>query len=132
MPDRLTDVRIPDFRDIERRIAELGGTRGLRILINGVAAAARVARNATRASRAFTDRSGGLRAGIVVRRRRGRVVLRGAAPHTHLVELGHGGPHPAAPHPFLVPSVEGTRDAQVQAAAKTVERLLRREFAKRR
>jgi len=25
------------------------------------------------------------------------------APHTHLVEEGHGGPHPAGAHPFFVP-----------------------------
>lgn len=26
------------------------------------------------------------------------------APHAHLVEHGHGGPHPAPPHPFLEPA----------------------------
>ena len=25
------------------------------------------------------------------------------APHAHLVEYGHGGPHPAPPHPFIRP-----------------------------
>ena len=29
----------------------------------------------------------------------------GDAPHAHLVELGHGGPKPAPPHPFLEPAV---------------------------
>ncbi len=28
----------------------------------------------------------------------------GEAPHAHLVEFGHGGPHPAPPHPFLEPA----------------------------
>ena len=27
------------------------------------------------------------------------------APHAHLVEDGHGGPHPAPPHPFFRPKV---------------------------
>ena len=26
------------------------------------------------------------------------------APHAHLVEFGHGGPHPAPPHPFIRPA----------------------------
>ncbi len=26
------------------------------------------------------------------------------APHGHLVEFGHGGPHPAPPHPFVRPA----------------------------
>jgi HK97 gp10 family phage protein len=26
------------------------------------------------------------------------------APHAHLVEYGHGGPHPAPPHPFIRPA----------------------------
>lgn len=28
--------------------------------------------------------------------------------YLHLVELGHGGPHPAPPHPFLRPAYEST------------------------
>lgn len=28
------------------------------------------------------------------------------APHAHLVEYGHGGPHPAPPHPYLEPAAE--------------------------
>jgi HK97 gp10 family phage protein len=30
------------------------------------------------------------------------------APHSHLVEYGHGGPHPAPPHPFFRPAVDET------------------------
>lgn len=28
------------------------------------------------------------------------------APHAHLVEYGHAGPHPAPPHPFFRPAVD--------------------------
>lgn len=28
------------------------------------------------------------------------------APHGHLVEFGHGGPHPAPPHPFVRPAID--------------------------
>lgn len=30
-----------------------------------------------------------------------RVKIGSDAPHAHLVEYGHGGPHPAGPHPFV-------------------------------
>lgn len=32
------------------------------------------------------------------------------APHGHLVEYGHGGPHPAPPHPFVRPAFDATKD----------------------
>lgn len=32
------------------------------------------------------------------------------APHAHLVEFGHAGPHPAPPHPYMRPAVENKRD----------------------
>jgi len=32
------------------------------------------------------------------------------APHAHLVEHGHGGPHPAPPHPFLRPAFDEAKD----------------------
>jgi HK97 gp10 family phage protein len=31
------------------------------------------------------------------------------APHAHLVEFGHAGPHPAPPHPFMRPAIEKNR-----------------------
>lgn len=31
------------------------------------------------------------------------------APHAHLVEYGHGGPHPAPPHPFFRPAWDEVR-----------------------
>jgi HK97 gp10 family phage protein len=32
------------------------------------------------------------------------------APHAHLVEYGHAGPHPAPPHPFVRPAWDESRD----------------------
>jgi len=32
------------------------------------------------------------------------------APHAHLVEFGHAGLHPAPPHPFFRPAVDGCRE----------------------
>ncbi len=41
-----------------------------------------------------------------------------AAPHAHLVEYGHGGPHPAPPHPFIRPAWDGIKDEIRQDLAK--------------
>jgi HK97 gp10 family phage protein len=43
----------------------------------------------------------------------------------HLVEFGHKGPHPAGPHPFLVPAAKGSTDfflSQCREAGKVLER----------
>ena len=42
----------------------------------------------------------------------------GDAPHAHLVEHGHGGPHPAPAHPFLEPALEETEDQIYDAIIK--------------
>lgn len=33
-----------------------------------------------------------------------------SAPHAHLVEYGHGGPHPAPAHPFMRPAFDAAAD----------------------
>lgn len=33
------------------------------------------------------------------------------APHAHLVEFGHGGPHPAPPHPFFRPAWDEIKES---------------------
>jgi len=39
------------------------------------------------------------------------------APHAHLVEYGHAGPHPAPPHPFLRPAWDSIKDEIKQDVA---------------
>ena len=46
------------------------------------------------------------------------------APHAHLVEYGHGGPHPAPPHPFIRPSF----DKRADEAYDEMRRVLRNEL----
>ena len=46
------------------------------------------------------------------------------APHAHLVEYGHGGPHPAPPHPFILPSF----DKRADEAYDEMRRVLRDEL----
>jgi len=47
------------------------------------------------------------------------------APHAHLLEYGHAGPHPAPPHPFFRPAVDGCREEVMKnirtGLKKTVE-----------
>jgi HK97 gp10 family phage protein len=37
-------------------------------------------------------------------------VIGNKAPHAHLVENGHGGPHPAPEHPFMAPAYEASKE----------------------
>jgi HK97 gp10 family phage protein len=46
------------------------------------------------------------------------------APHAHLVEFGHGGPHPAPPHPFLRPAAIAARPLVRQIIEDGLKRLL--------
>lgn len=46
------------------------------------------------------------------------------APHAHLDEWGHGGPHPAPAHPFMRPAVASVRWAIVQIIENALRRLL--------
>jgi len=48
------------------------------------------------------------------------------APHAHLVEFGHGGPRPAAPHPYMRPAVDRKRSRIKRLAADAILGLLRK------
>ena len=69
------------------------------------------------------------RAGTAGRRRRrvqvavlARVVS--SAPHTHLVESGHGGPRPAPAHPFIEPALRSVDARAFSAFRDTAARRL--------
>lgn len=67
---------------------------------------ARMIAQEARATTAFTDKTGTLRSRMYSEKV-GEYWRAGArAPHAHLVEYGHGGPHPAPAHPFLRPAKE--------------------------
>lgn len=51
-------------------------------------------------------------------------VDRKKAPHAHLVEFGHGGPHPAPPHPYLRPAMESTKGQVLQIISDGFLRLV--------
>lgn len=61
---------------------------------------------------------------VVGTRRRGpnagRPVTYDPARTAHLVELGHGGPHPAPAHPFLAPAVATSKAAAEAAVADKI------------
>jgi len=75
-------------------------------------------------------RSGNLRSALRIkkasRRRGARVTVgvhaaEGGAPYANPVEFGHGGPHPAPPHPFVRPAF----DARVDEAYEKLKEQLR-------
>ena len=75
-------------------------------------------------------RSGTLRSALRIkkasRRRGARVTVgvhaaEGGAPYANPVEFGHGGPHPAPPHPFVRPAF----DARVDEAYEKLKEQLR-------
>jgi len=51
-------------------------------------------------------------------------VDRRKAPHSHLIEFGHGGPHPAPAYPFLRPAVAATRGAAMSIIEGALKRML--------
>lgn len=48
-------------------------------------------------------------------------VDRKRAPHAHLVEFGHGGPHPAPAHPYLRPAFDAVKRAAVAMVGKEIK-----------
>ncbi len=46
------------------------------------------------------------------------------ARHAHLVEGGHGGPHPAPPHPFWEPAVQAHGQEAAQALEDTIGEMI--------
>jgi len=51
------------------------------------------------------------------------------APHKHLVEMGHGGPHPAPAHPFFGPVIDELRDKIAREIKQEVIAELERAMA---
>jgi len=89
-------------------LAKVGEDKGVREGVQGIAEEMRDdMRSRVRV------KTGHLRDGIVAKpfRKTGEslsfvAIHYGVAPHAHLVEYGHGGNHPAPPHPFFRPVVD--------------------------
>ena len=117
-----------DIENLVEHLFKLDGKLHRRISKLGLAAAARVARDSARKTTAFKDRTGNLRRSLKVRRRFKWVALLANRPegaHGHLVELGHGGPFPARPHPFMVPAVLSTQPEQLKKAVARMRKYLK-------
>lgn len=66
---------------------------------------------------------------VVVTLPNGRQIRHRPSAIGHLVEFGHGGPSPAAPHPFMIPAAEEQRVPYAQrlkAQGKVLERAMSR------
>lgn len=60
----------------------------------------------------------------------GKPIIEDPAKIAHLVEFGHGGPHPAPPHPFMRPAYEEAKTVATQAIRETLEAGLVKELSR--
>ena len=134
------DIDVEGFAATRAAVDALPGLMAENIQGDGLAAAARIARDAAReADYGFVDRSGRLRDSIRVRRistsvktTRGTRKVRGGGARLYaggtgakqalLVERGHGGPRPARPHPYVVAAITATIVPAFAAAAASMQK----------
>ena len=74
--------------------------------------------NSIRIGRVVKKRSGGYRVTVGVHR------ADGGAEYASPVEFGHGGPHPAPPHPFIRPAFDGGVDEAYEKAKQLLGQAL--------
>lgn len=98
-------------KELERKLGRLMHISGGKDVDAAALAVAREMRNLMKAK--IKDKTGTLRDAIVARKFRTPgegityvAVNKRKAPHAHLVEFGHGGPHPAPPHEFFRPVLD--------------------------
>ena len=131
------ETKIRGFeRDIEQIVRSLEFAREEitgRIETTGRRAAAKVIADRARITTEFRDITGRLRASIKPRVRKLQVgaqvsAIAGGpgAMQSHLVELGHGGPQPAPPHPFMRKAAMETTSEQFQAYLRAVRNEINR------
>ena len=124
---------------LDRFMAQLPGDLGSAALEPAVGAQVKPVLKHIKATDAFRSRSAlGLRESYRRRKtsRRSRAQTAegkalalyeiNAAPHWHLVEFGHAGPHPAGPHPHVAPAVLETVAEQQQAFERELGRRIER------
>ena len=51
------------------------------------------------------------------------------APHYHLVEYGHGGPHPAPAYPFFRPGVDASKEQAINQIIEDINNLIDKGLA---
>ncbi len=99
-------------------------------------------------ARAPKGKTGNLRKGIVAKKTKRRGGMTAAlglsageaapaitaidfrkAPHAHLVEYGHGGPHPAPAHPFFRPAWDANREKVTRQIIEDINNLIDKGLA---
>lgn len=112
-------ARLPER--VRRSVVTTALRKGGRIIVKEARARAPVRTGALRkaiGTKIVRDQAGDRALQVGVRRKTG--VFYG-----HLVEFGHGGPHAAAPHPFLEPAVNAVKDEVVAAVKAELVAFLR-------
>ena len=128
---------------MQRLIGAISADKAEPILLD----AAKVIANDAR-RRAPKGKTGNLRKGIVAKKTKRRGGMTAAlglsageaapaitaidfrkAPHAHLVEYGHGGPHPAPAHPFFRPAWDANREKVTRQIIEDINNLIDKGLA---
>lgn len=111
-------------RDLAKRLVNLGPGKGGHLRDFIFATKGKLAKGETGATADFARSIYGDEFGNAA----GPSVIAGIdlkkAPHAALVEFGHGGPHPAPPHPFMRPAAASARPLAIQIIEDGLRRLL--------
>ena len=116
-----------DVSDALKGLSRLQGVVYTKALRAGRQAAVRVAlKEAKTNTQVAKNKTGNLRAGLKVKSAKTRATLESHAPHSYVVERGHGGPQPAPPHPFLETAITATRERQLAATSAAIDKWVKK------
>ena len=125
------------FNDLDKALKRLQHELERHVIEPSLKAAAEVVLEEAQATAAFQDDTGELRRSMRVEsvpakdmKHRGKnakdVLLEATAEYAAAVELGHGGPRPAPPKPYLRPALKSRQKAAVKAAQRVARKGLPR------
>ena len=124
------------MRELRRQFSSLSDKMQAKALLGIFRKAAAPIRKAIRAG-APVGPTGNLRKAVAVRTKATKTYVsavigfkRPEGSHVHLVELGHGGPHPAPPHPFIRQSFNRGKAAALSVATASMAEVIGKVAAK--
>lgn len=134
----LIDIEVEGEEELKAKINRLANRLSSAELLPILKEAAAQLRDEIKAS-APIGPTGNLKRAIVAKPLKDRFTLPTAAitavdykiaPHMYLVEYGHGGPHPAEPHPYFHPIVQDRSAATLRWIHDRINQIVESEVAK--
>lgn len=138
MPQSLVDIQIEGQEELQLKLADVAKKVQPRQLIPILMRAAKDLQQDVKRNTPL-GATGNLRRGIVAKPLRNiktfpvaalTAVDYSVAPHMHLVEYGHGGPHPAEPHPYFHPVIQDRAAATLQWIFGEIQKVIDGEINK--